>query len=91
VRHNRRRHKEWSGISPHSTVQIRGEIIADESGRGHDIVSPSKPAKRQIAQAAAHRIANDEGSAEHGHSRCDTERDGKVRAPVIRGAPADEG
>ena len=70
--------------------QIRRERLPEEAHRRDDLTSPAEPRQHQIAQAAAHRVADQQRAPEHRHRGGDAERDGDVGAPVVGGATDDE-
>ncbi len=71
-------------------AKILRELLAEEPDRAQDEVRPSQPAKRDVAETAAHRVADDQRAGEH-RDRCGhAKQDGEVRAPVVSGAPRDE-
>ena len=70
--------------------EIRRQRVPEESRRRDDVAGPPEPRQHEIAQAAAHRVANQQRAAEHGHRRRHAEDDGEVGAPVVGGAAENE-
>jgi hypothetical protein len=54
------------------------------------VICPAKTLQHEVAETAAHRIADQEGAGQHGDCRCDPEEDGQIRSPVIREAATNE-
>ena len=66
--------------------EILRQRVPEESHRRDDVAGPPEPRQHEIAKAAAHRVANQQCTAEHGHRRRHAQDDGEVRSPVIGGA-----
>ena len=64
-------------------AQIVRERVAEEPGREDDLVGPPEPMEDEIAKAAAHRIADEQRAAEHGHRRRDAEHHRRIGATVV--------
>ena len=71
-------------------AEIVRQRLAKESARRHERVGASQASDRDVAQAAAHRVADEQRAGEHRDRRRHAERDGEVRAPVIPGAAKDQ-
>ena len=64
----------------------RGKDRSADNGLG-----APEPAERDLAQAAPHRIADDQRAREHRGCRRNAEQHGQIRPPVEREAAGDEG
>ena len=80
VRHDQRR-RGMPALIPHGYLRrARRERTPVD---GDDVLGAAEPADRDIAQAAAHRVADEQRAGEHRHRRRHAQHDGQVRAPVI--------
>jgi hypothetical protein len=64
-------------------AQIVGERLAEEAGRDDDAIGAPEPLQHEIAQAAAHRVADQQRAGEHRHRRRHAGDHGEVGAPVV--------
>ncbi len=67
-----------------------GKLRAEERRGNDDQIGSADPLQNEITQAAAHRIAHEQRTGEHGDGRGDTKHDRHVGTPVIRQAAKDE-
>ena len=67
-------------------LKVFGEDLAEKSGRDDPSVRAAELHQQQIAQAAAHRVADEERPGEHRHGRGNAQHHRRVRAPVERKA-----
>jgi len=58
-------------------------LLAEQIRRRDDVVGLTQAAEQQVAKTAADRVAHEQCSRQHRHSRGHAEHDGDVRAPVI--------
>ncbi len=64
----------------------RGGALVEEGHRGDDLIGAAQASEREIAQAAPHRVADDQRTRQHRHRGRDAEHDGQVGAPMVTGA-----
>ena len=71
-------------------LEIRRELFPEEPGGHHDVIGAAQPLQHEVAQAAAHRITDEQRTSEHGDRGGDAGDDGEVDPPVIGEAANDE-
>ena len=71
-------------------LKVFAERLAKKSGRDDDSIRPTELHQQQIAQAAAHRVADEQRAREHRNRRRDAGNDSEVGPPIVRQAPQDE-
>jgi hypothetical protein len=69
--------------------EVSGERLAEVAGGRDRMLRPAEPRQRQIAEAAAHRVADEERAAEDGNGGRNTQADRQVGSPVVRRAAKD--
>ena len=85
------RDDEWRrGAARRRGAQRIGDILAKEGGGADQRVGAAQPPQRDVAQAAAHRVADDERASQHGGRRRNAEHDGEIGTPVKRQAAQDQ-
>ena len=72
-------------------VEIGGELLAKEPRRHQRAVHATESFQRQVAQARADRIADDERAGEHGGADGRAEADGEQAAPAVAEAAKQKG
>ena len=72
-------------------LEVVRQVLTEESHRRQDLIGVSQPAERDVAQAVAHRVADDQRTGEHGHGRRHAQRHGEIGAPVKARGAEDEG
>ena len=78
-------------LAPRAVLHVVRELLPEEPHRRQHLVGAAEPAERDVAEAAAHRVADDKRARQHRHGRRHAEHHREVRAPVIGRAPGDEG
>ena len=63
-----------------------GEVFAEETGAGQRVVDAAQAIEAHLPQAAADRIADDQGPADHRRTGNDRRHDGQIRPPVVAGS-----
>ena len=63
--------------------QIGGQLGAKETVGHQHVVDRAQLIEQQVPQAAAHRIADQQGAGQHGAGRHDGQRHGQIGSPVI--------
>ena len=71
-------------------AEIVRQRLANKTARRDDRLGASQASDRDVAQAAAHGVADEQRAGEHRDSRRHAERHGEVRPPVIPGAAKDQ-
>src|SRR6185295_14818295 len=66
------------------------ERFTEETGRDDCRIGAADPLEDEVAEAAAHRVADEQRAGQHGDRRRDAEHDGRVGAPVIEDPAANE-
>ena len=83
-------HQGSRGRTRDAAAKIIGQRFAEEAGGVDGDAGPPEPLQREIAQAAAHRIADDERARQHRGRGRHAEEHGQVGAPVEADAAGDE-
>ena len=64
--------------------QLVGQLGAKEAIGDEDLVDASQPVQGQPAEAAAHRVAHQQGPGKYGRSRRDAAGHGQVHPPMVQ-------
>ena len=71
-------------------LEVLRELLAEESSETTADIGGAETLQHQIAQAAAHRVADEQRAGEHRHRGRHADDHGEVRPPVIAQAAGDE-